>query len=89
MNELVERLQYRMGNPSAWPEGYDEEGSELMREAAARITELEKALMPFAKCSAIYPNAKGKGNTGFAGIHDKRCPVTFEDYHRARAALGE
>lgn len=41
MSELVERLRYRVNNPSAWPEGFDEQASELFREAADRIEALE------------------------------------------------
>jgi len=37
MNELTQRLFYRVGNPSAWPEGFDESGSELFREAVSAL----------------------------------------------------
>lgn len=37
MSEIVDRLYYRVNNPSAWPEGFDEAGSELFREAASYI----------------------------------------------------
>jgi hypothetical protein len=34
---LADRLFYRVNNPSAWPHGFDEEASELFREAAAAL----------------------------------------------------
>ena len=39
MSDLIDRLRYRVNNPSAWPEGFDEQGSELFREAAKSIEE--------------------------------------------------
>lgn len=39
VSELLFLIQYRVGNPSAW-QSYDEEASELFRQAAAMITRL-------------------------------------------------
>lgn len=55
--------------------------------AEARLSEAVEVLKPFAKCSEVYPAARGMGNVGFAGLHDNRCPLTFDDYHRARQFL--
>jgi exonuclease VII small subunit len=57
--------------------------------ADASLAAALEALKPFAKCSEVYPNSRGDGNVGFAGLHDPRCPLTFDDYHRARQALSE
>lgn len=39
---LVERLRYRVNNPSAWPEGFDQAGSDLFSEAAAILSDYEQ-----------------------------------------------
>lgn len=38
--EMVERLRYRVNNPSAWPEGFDQRGSDLFADAASLISTL-------------------------------------------------
>ena len=35
---LVERLRYTAGNPSAWPEGFDQNISDLLAEAAMALS---------------------------------------------------
>lgn len=44
MSDLIDRLRYRTGNPSAWPEGYDEAGSELMRSAVNALEARDKTI---------------------------------------------
>jgi hypothetical protein len=43
-DDLVNRLFYRVNNPSAWPEGFDQSGSNLFGEAANRIEAQEKLI---------------------------------------------
>lgn len=31
--DLIERLHYRVNNPSAWPEGFDQAASDLISDA--------------------------------------------------------
>lgn len=45
-NELIDRLYYVVGNPSAWTEGFDPAISELIREAVTAL--LERTSQPVA-----------------------------------------
>lgn len=38
--DIVERLSYMVGNPSAWSDGFDQGASDLIREALTLITAL-------------------------------------------------
>lgn len=39
-DDLINRLRYRVNNPSAWPVAFDQEGSDLFEEAANRLEAL-------------------------------------------------
>lgn len=90
---LIERLRYRVNNPSAWSE-FEQSGSDLCATAAstlasqaAEIERLREALKPFANhmddgmdCNYIgepLPDADGVG-----WVY-----LTHGDLRRARAAL--
>lgn len=49
---LVERLHYRVNNPSAWPEGFDQGGSDLFAEAVAALRALEPQQEEAVTCKA-------------------------------------
>jgi len=86
MTELTERLRYRVNNLSAWPEGFDENGSELFREASAaldakdeRIAELEAALQPFSQVALWDIGADEHDNDLYAAcsaLHSFHTPQT-------------
>ena len=42
--EVVRKLRYRVENPSAWPEGFDQSASDLMRDAADALSQAQSAL---------------------------------------------
>jgi Lar family restriction alleviation protein len=46
LSKLADKLSYRVENPSAWPEGFDQAGSDLFREAATTIRAFSIASNP-------------------------------------------
>lgn len=56
--ELVERMAYRVENPSAWPEGFDQDASDLFRGAVSLITtatqEVKVLREALHKLTALY-----------------------------------
>lgn len=61
---LVESINYRVNNPSAWPEGFDEESSELFRLAASQLAAV--AAERDALREALTMIASGKDKDGRA-----------------------
>ncbi|MBJ6986897.1 hypothetical protein [Devosia sp. MC521] len=70
LSQLADKLSYRVENPSAWPEGFDQGGSDLFREAATTIRAFATASNPLQAVVDRFPGGEAAFNAVLQCPHE-------------------
>ncbi|MBK1793405.1 hypothetical protein JHL21_02695 [Devosia sp. WQ 349] len=70
LSQLADKLSYRVENPSAWPEGFDQAGSDLFREAATTIRAFATASNPLQSVLDRFPGGEAAFNAVLQCPHE-------------------
>jgi Lar family restriction alleviation protein len=88
LSKLADKLSYRVENPSAWPEGFDQAGSDLFREAATTIRAFSIASNPLQSVLDRFQVAAASGSTKEELLPCPFCGGGSVSVHGPRGSLG-